>query len=126
MSARGRASHKLFVVDDEESIAELLSRYLREVEFDVETFHDAHSALLRTSDCRPDILVSDIVMPGMDEVTLARAVREQHPICKVILISGNPNWTREISQGEGLDGFTLLRKPFSLSQLLTLIDPEES
>jgi DNA-binding NtrC family response regulator len=126
LSTRGIASQKLFVVDDEESIAELLSRYLREAQFDVETFHDARSALLRASECLPDILVSDIVMPGMDGVALARAVRERNPNCNVILISGNPEWTRGISHGDGVDGFTLLRKPFSLSQLLTLIESEES
>jgi DNA-binding NtrC family response regulator len=122
LSVRGSASPKLFVVDDEEAIAELLSHYLRVAQFDVQTFYDARSALLSTRDGPPDILVSDIVMPGMDGVALARAVREQNPNCNVILISANPDWTRGISHCEGLDCFTLLPKPFPLSQLLSLIE----
>ncbi len=118
---------KVFVVDDEKQIADLLSLFLlREAEFDVETFHDPHSCLLRANECVPDILVSDITMPGMDGITLAKALRKRNPNCKVILISGNPHWrTREQMYGGGLDGFILLRKPFSPSQLLRLIKSEQ-
>jgi DNA-binding NtrC family response regulator len=116
---------KVFVVDDEEQIAEVLSDSLRGAQFDVETFHDARSALPRASDCIPDILVSDISMPGMDGIALAEALRQQNPTCKVILISGNPNWkTRRQLEGSGLDGFVLLSKPFPLDQLLRLIESE--
>jgi two-component system OmpR family response regulator len=122
LSVRGIASQKLFIVDDEEAIAELLGRYLGNVQFDVETFYDARSALLRATDCPPDILVSDIVMPDFDGIRLAQAVRKQFPNCKVILMSGNPDWKgRGDIHGSGLDDFTLLTKPFPLSQLLRLV-----
>lgn len=112
---------KVFVVDDEKEIADLLSAFLVNAQFDVETFYDAHSALLRASDCPPDILVSDVVMPEINGVTLAKALRVQSPNCKVILISGNPDWTHGTVPGDGLAGFTLLSKPFALKQLLQLI-----
>ena len=64
------AKQKVFVVDDEKQIADLLSAVVREAEFDVETFYDAHSALLRARDCPPDVLVSDIAMPEMDGISL--------------------------------------------------------
>lgn len=79
-------------MDDEEQIAELLGSVVREAQFDVETFHNARSALLRASNCLPDILVSDICMPEMDGIALADAMREQNPNCKVILISGSADW----------------------------------
>ena len=117
------AGRKIFVVDDEVPIAEVLSDSLREAQFDVETFHDARSALLRASDSIPDILVSDISMPGMDGIALAEALRKRNPTCKVILISGNPNWkTHRHLDGAGLDRFVLLPKPFPLAQLLRLIE----
>jgi DNA-binding NtrC family response regulator len=122
-----RNKKKVFVVDDEEPIAEVLTLGLRNAELDVETFNDARSALLRARDCPPDALVSDISMPEMDGITLAKALRKQYPNCKVILISGNPGWkTREDWRGDGLDGFVLLPKPFALSQLLSLIKSDES
>lgn len=116
---------KVFVVDDERQIADILSFFLRTAEFDVETFHDPRSCLMRASECPPDVLVSDITMPGMDGVALAQAIREQNLECKIILISGNPPWrTREQLHGDRLDGFILLRKPFPPSQLLRLIESE--
>jgi DNA-binding NtrC family response regulator len=116
------AKQKVFVVDDEAQIADVVSIALREAEFDVETFYDARSALLRASVCLPDILVSDIVMPGMDGIALADALREQSPDCKVILMSGTPDW-RPLGgvHGSGADDFTILTKPFPLSQLLLLV-----
>jgi two-component system OmpR family response regulator len=125
LSVPGVASQKLFVVNDEEAIAELLGRYLREAHLDVETFYDASSALLRATDCPPDILVSDIVMPDFDGIRLAQAVRKEFPNCKVILMSGNPAWKNHGDfHGSGLDDFTLLTKPFRLSQLLRLVKSE--
>jgi DNA-binding NtrC family response regulator len=116
------AEQKVFVVNDEEYIANLLSLYLRKVRFDVETFHDARSALQRASNCLPDVLVGDITMAGMDGITLAETLRERNPDCKVILISGSPDWkARGDSQSGRLGDFTLLLKPFSMRQLLCLI-----
>ena len=90
-------------------------------------FMDARSALLRARDCQPDVLVSDISMPGMDRIALAEVLRKQYPKCKMILMSGNPNWkTREDWRGERLKGFVLLPKPFALSQLLSLIKSDEN
>jgi CheY-like chemotaxis protein len=118
---------RIFVVDDDKQIAEVLSFVLRENGFVVETFYDARSASLRASDSSPDFLVSDIDMPEMNGVTLARALQAQNPICKVILISGNPDWkARRTLQGGGLEGFVLLPKPFSPSQLVRLIKLELS
>lgn len=116
---------KVFVVDDEKQIADALSSVLTERCFDVEAFYDARSALLRASDCPPDILISDITMPGMDGIALATALRKQSPKSKVILMSGNPEWkARGNLRGSTLDGFTLLTKPFPLSRLLQLVESE--
>jgi DNA-binding response OmpR family regulator len=120
-------SRKLFFVDDERQIADVLSLALGEAAFDVETFYDARSALRRARDCLPDILVSDVVMPEMDGITLARSVRILNPNCKVILISGNPFWAgHDHLRDEGFDDFALLLKPFSFSHLLRLIKSQQS
>ena len=118
---------KAFVVDDEKHIADAVSLALSAAEFDVETFYDARLALLKVQDCPPDLLVSDIVMPEVDGIMLAEAVRKQNPGCKVILMSGNPDWT---SHGTfpniAKNAFALLIKPFSLSRLLQLVKPDPS
>jgi DNA-binding response OmpR family regulator len=102
-----------------------LSDFLREAQFDVETFLDPRSALLRANDCLPDVLVSDVSMPEMDGIALAKALRDRNPNCKIILISGNPKWkTRTQLESAGSDGFVLLLKPFPLETLLRLIESE--
>jgi two-component system chemotaxis response regulator CheY len=117
--------HTIFVVDDEKIIANPLSNFLRDADFAVETFYDARSALLRASDRLPDILVTDVNMPEMDGITLAKALREQNPNSKVILMTGSPELkTRGRLQADRLDGFALLPKPFSPDQLLRLIITE--
>ena len=108
---------KVFVVDDEKQIAEALGIVLREAGFDVESFYDGPSALLISSQRPPDILISDIQMPRMDGITLAKALREQSPNCKVILMSGNPVWMARAQE----DGFVLFPKPFSARELLRFI-----
>ena len=114
------AKQRIFVVDDDKELAVALSDFLREAHLDVETFYDPCSALVRASDCPPDVLVSDIDMPDMDGIALARALRDQIPTCKVILMSGNS----DCKIHELLDGshdFVILPKPFPLNQLLGLI-----
>lgn len=118
-------NRKIFVVDDEQQIAILLSEVLRMADFDVETFFDASSALLRAKDGQPNILVTDVTMPDMDGITLALAIREQIPNCRIILISGNPNWrTSPDLHGNELSDFALLLKPFSITQLMRLVQSE--
>ena len=63
-----------------------------------------------------DVLISDVVMPGMDGVTLAKLVRMERPAIRIILISG---YSEDVARN-GIDpdaGIHFLPKPFSLKQL---------
>jgi DNA-binding NtrC family response regulator len=117
---------KIFVVDDERQIADVVSLVLRKAQYDVETFYDAHSAMLRASDHPPDILITDVAMPEIDGITLAYSVRGLNPNCKIILISGNPHWKTDGKLQVAIrDGFTVLQKPFSPRRILRLIQSEQ-
>jgi DNA-binding NtrC family response regulator len=121
------ATKKVFVVDEDKLVADVSSGFLRKAEFNVETFYDAQSALLRVGDRSPDVLVTDISTPEMGSITLAEALLKQNPRCKVILVSDSAHWQAQ-RQLEANDPyhFVLLSKPFPLSQLLHLIRSEES
>jgi two-component system nitrogen regulation response regulator GlnG len=112
---------KIFIVDDEKEIADLLGKLLRSRHYDVESFYDANSVLNRTGECHPDILVTDIDMPGMDGISLSAALLQQCRECKIILMSGNPNWRHGQPHQDVASGFDLLMKPFKISQLLNLV-----
>jgi len=105
----------VFVVDDEAIIADTLTLILRRAGFHVRTFYDGLAALEHTQQERPDIVVSDVVMPKMDGFTLAARLREQLPHCRVLLISGNaysPDLLSEWPGGGGLN-VEMLAKPVS-------------
>jgi two-component system alkaline phosphatase synthesis response regulator PhoP len=86
VSAHGKC---VFVVDDEPNLANLLSLILQRVGFVVRTFYDGLSAFEHAQQEPPDIVISDVVMPRMDGLTLAAKLREHFPHCGILLASGN-------------------------------------
>ncbi|MBN1676864.1 MAG: response regulator [Kiritimatiellae bacterium] len=84
-------SYRILVVDDEEEIRKALSRHFRYKGYEVETACDGRQALATLADAKVDVLISDIVMPGMSGVDLMRAVRREYPMVRVIMITGYIN-----------------------------------
>src|SRR3712207_1617411 len=75
--ARGTTPEaRLLVVDDEPNIRELLSASLRYAGFEVETAADGQQALAMATSFRPDLLVLDVMMPGLDGFGVVRRLRE--------------------------------------------------
>jgi DNA-binding NtrC family response regulator len=112
----------VFVVDDTKRLSDLLAQALSDSGFEVESFYDAESALARSIERSPDILITDIEMPRMDGHTLARAVHERNPHCEIVLMSGNSRHNPNLySRGNSTDSFAFLQKPFSLAQLLSIV-----
>jgi DNA-binding NtrC family response regulator len=77
----------VFVVDDEPAIAETHALVLRQHGYDAIAFTNPLSALA-AADLKPDLLLSDFLMPQMDGLSLAEKFLVQCPTCKVLLISG--------------------------------------
>jgi PAS domain S-box-containing protein len=100
------------LVDDEEYIRLSTADMLTELGFSVHEGASAEAAL-RAIDAglRPDILITDHLMPGMTGVELARAVRARRPAMKVLIVSG-------FAEGDGIDpSLPRLTKPFVQSDL---------
>ena len=106
-------SPRVFVVDDEMVIANTLGLILSGAGFAVRTFYDALSALEEARVEAPDVVLSDVVMPGMDGFTLANKLMEQHPSCRVLLFSGNAFSSELHSEWRAKSGLHLevLEKP---------------
>lgn len=110
-------SATVLLVEDEDAVRMFSSRALRSKGYTVLEAATAEQAL-STLDSHDtiDVLISDVVMPGMDGVSLARQVRHSRPQIRVILISG---YSEDMARN-GLDpddGIAFLPKPFSLKQL---------
>ncbi len=112
----------IFVVDDEKTIADTLAVILRQSGYEASAFYDAQSALDKIDSCSPDLVISDVVMPGMNGVDMAVLIRKRHPECKVLLFSGQAS-TLNMLKMVGMRGydFQLLEKPIHPTDLLATV-----
>lgn len=123
--ARPSKGHpRILVVEDEEGLAHNLADLLALEGYHVATAPDGVAGLREHLSFRPDLVITDIVMPIMDGVQMVRALSERDPGLKVIFMSGFFG-TRSI-QNDLVDeierfGFPKLSKPFRPNQLLELV-----
>ena len=113
---------RVLVVDDEGHIAHTLAAILRERGYEAATSYDAISALAQCEASPPDLIITDMVMPGMNGIELAIVVKQLYPSCKILLLSGlatSADFLQEARQN-GYD-FELLAKPVQLSELLARV-----
>ncbi len=108
---------KILLVEDEDAVRLFGARALRNKGYTVLEARSGENALeVLKAEQDVDVLVTDVVMPGMNGATLARLVRMERPHIQVILMSG---YSEDVALGEfsGEDGIHFLPKPFSLKQL---------
>ena len=112
-------ARQIFVVDDERCIADTLAVILRNSGYEATAFYDAQSALEQFESLQPELVISDVMMPGMNGVEMAVLIRERHPACRVLLFSGHAATTDilEEARKRGYD-FELLSKPVHPKDLL--------
>ena len=79
--------HNIWIVDDDSSIRWVLARALRAEGFEVHDFEDAESALQALGNATPDVLMTDIRMPGMSGLELAQQLHEQLPHVPCIVMT---------------------------------------
>ena len=110
---------RVFVVDDEEVIATSLAIILRQMGFETKPFTDPLEALEASDAETPDLLISDVVMPGLSGIDLAIQLKERCPNCKVLLFSGQAATAGMLddARAKGHD-FELLLKPVHPKDLL--------
>jgi DNA-binding NtrC family response regulator len=109
----------VFVVDDEAVIAQTLAIILNQAGFQASAFDHPDKAIAARAELVPDLLITDVMMPGMTGVELAIHFRQAQPNCKVLLFSGQAATADllEKAQEQGYD-FDLLSKPVHPADLL--------
>ena len=78
---------RVMVVDDDAETLALLHEIVAKEGFEVETAEDAETALRRLEQWQPELVITDIHMPGMDGLALLAAVREKEPDIPVVLLT---------------------------------------
>jgi excisionase family DNA binding protein len=108
---------RVLVVDDEESIRELLSKTLAIERYEVDTAVDAAGALDRMRNSAYDLMIADLKMPGMDGLTLIRKAKSLHADLRIIIITGYSSESSAIEAVNlGVNGY--LTKPFPIPEVL--------
>ena len=107
---------RVLVVDDEESIRELLRRFLEPEGYQVVTADDAESALAAMAGHDPHVVFLDVHMPGQNGLWLADQIRERFPTAATVLATADPDIPPVQSLRRGIIGYLL--KPFNRAEVL--------
>jgi DNA-binding response OmpR family regulator len=112
----------VLIVDDEVLIADTLAAILRQSGFTAMTAYRGSTAMEIAYINPPDLLLTDVAMPGMNGIDLAIAVRQSFPDCKILLFSGQASTAEMLTNAHyaGHD-FTSLQKPLHPRELLARI-----
>lgn len=112
----------VMVVDDESSIADTLAEILSRSGYNAVAAYDAESALEIALLNPPEMMITDVVLPGTNGIDLAINMRRIFPDCKIILFSGQAS-TADLLAAAGRQGhqFVLLSKPVHPTDLLARI-----
>ncbi|WP_136247086.1 nitrogen regulation protein NR(I) [Halomonas borealis] len=111
---------RVLIVDDDRAIRWVLERALAQPDLEVESVERADRILERLLEDPPDVLVTDIRMPGIDGLDLMARVREAHPDLPVIVMTAHSDLESAVASYQG-GAFEYLPKPFDVDEALALV-----
>jgi len=111
---------RILVVDDEESLTDLIGLALRYEQFEVEVAHTAKAAMQALPAFRPDLVVLDVMLPDIDGFEVARRMAAESPSTPVLFLTARDG-TEDKVRGLTLGGDDYMTKPFSLEELVARI-----
>lgn len=115
---------RVLVVDDERNIADSLAQIFRLRGFDSRAAYDGDAAVAAARTFGPDVLITDVVMPGLNGWQVAREYSHLLPGCRVILFSGQAEILDPHEMGSGEHDFEVYTKPVSPGIFLTRLNAE--
>ena len=116
----GQTTARILVVDDEQSITDLVAMALRYERFAVQVAHGGREALDAVEDFAPDLVVLDVMMPGIDGFEVARRLRNGGVHTPVLFLTARDS-TEDKVRGLTLGGDDYMTKPFSVEELVARI-----
>jgi two-component system alkaline phosphatase synthesis response regulator PhoP len=110
---------KILVVDDEQSILDLVTAYLRREGYEVHTATDGPGGLKAARAFKPDLIVLDVMLPGMDGIELLTRLRRESDVYVIMLTARSEETDKIVGLSVGADDY--LTKPFSPRELVARV-----
>ncbi|MGW2343415.1 response regulator transcription factor [Streptomyces sp. NPDC001661] len=111
---------RVLVVDDDPTVAEVVAGYLDRAGYRVDRADDGPAALARAAAHRPDLVVLDLMLPGMDGLEVCRRMRERGPVPVIMLTARGDEDDRILGLEVGADDY--VTKPFSPRELVLRVE----
>ena len=110
------AEERVLVVEDEPMVAEVVERYLRRDGYTVSVVHDGDKAMDAFERFQPDLIVLDLMLPGLDGMEICRRVRARSQTSIIMLTARGEETDKIVGLGMGADDY--VTKPFSTQALV--------
>lgn len=110
---------KVLVIDDEENVCEMISLYFEKAGYDVVTATDGADGIEKARQNRPDIIILDLMLPGMDGLDVCKEIRKASNVPVVMLTARADEVDRVLGLEIGADDY--ITKPFSPRELLARV-----
>ena len=110
---------KILIVDDDENIADLIGLYLTKECFDTKIVNDGESALEAVSTYKPNIILLDIILPGIDGYEVLREVRKTSSLPVIMLSAKGETFDKVLGLELGADDYIM--KPFDSKEMVARV-----
>jgi two-component system response regulator ResD len=122
MAAPAHVRGSVLVVEDERTIAEIVARYLERAGYETRVVHDGRAALAAWDERAADLVVLDLMLPGVDGLEVMRRIRSsrQERVAIIMLTARGEESDRIVGLRLGADDYVV--KPFSAAELVARVD----
>ena len=110
------SKQKILIVDDDNNIAELIALYLTKECFETKIVNDGEEALREFASFRPDLIILDLMLPGIDGYQVCREIRHTSDVPIIMLSAKGETFDKVLGLELGADDY--MTKPFEFSELL--------
>ena len=111
---------KVWVVDDDQSVRWVLEKALRQADMEARSFERAEHLLEAIERAEPDVLITDVRMPGMSGITLLERLSSTSPNLPIIVITAHSDLENAVAAYKG-GAFEYLPKPFDIDEAIELV-----
>ncbi len=113
------AKQKILIVDDDVNIAELISLYLTKECFDTVIVHDGEAAIKQFADYKPNLVLLDLMLPGIDGYEVCREIRKTSSVPIIMLSAKGEIFDKVLGLELGADDYVI--KPFDSKELVARV-----